>query len=128
MGLLFHPVQLLLDGIYSFSFVSCTTQLDVINRFAKDALSPTIYITEKDVKEHQSQDKLLGDTTHQQPPLQCRSTDNSLLAFITQPIIYSLNNLDFNPSLCNLEIRVWCGTMLKTLQKVDDMCFPSFVQ
>jgi len=49
------PVNVPLHGIPSLQRVDHTTELGVINRFAKGALNPTVHVTNKDVKQHWSQ-------------------------------------------------------------------------
>jgi len=41
-----------LDCISSFCCFDCTTQLDVFCKLADGALNPTVYVIDKDVKEH----------------------------------------------------------------------------
>ena len=63
MGPPFKFITLPLDGIHSFCCINCTVQLGVMSKFAECALNPILYITDKDVKEYQYQDRLLRDTT-----------------------------------------------------------------
>ena len=51
-----------LDGIPSFCYISCTTQLDVISKVAEIALNP-IYVIYINVKKHWSQDGPPEDAT-----------------------------------------------------------------
>ena len=71
-----EPVEVPLVGIPSFYCVTCTTQLDVISKFAEGALNPTVYDIDKDVEEHWSQDGALRDTTHDWPLPEHRAIDN----------------------------------------------------
>ena len=59
MGQLFKIVQTPLDGMLSFYFVNCTPFVGVIRKLAEGALDPPVCVIEKDVEEHQSQDRLL---------------------------------------------------------------------
>jgi len=55
-------------------------QLDVVSKLAEGALNPTVWVIDKDAKEHWSQDRLLGDTTHYHSSLKHRAVDHNLLA------------------------------------------------
>ncbi|NWX21281.1 ARMC4 protein, partial [Aegotheles bennettii] len=55
MGPPLKPVKVPLDDIPSLQCVDCTTQLGVVGKLAKGAPDPTIPVTNKDVKENQSQ-------------------------------------------------------------------------
>jgi len=46
------------------SVLSTAFQLGVISILAEGALNPTDHVINKDVEEYQSQDRLLGETTH----------------------------------------------------------------
>ncbi|KAK4827794.1 hypothetical protein QYF61_021747 [Mycteria americana] len=48
------PVKVPLDGIPSLQSIDCTTQLGVVSKLAEGALNPTVHVTDKDVKQHQS--------------------------------------------------------------------------
>ena len=52
VGSLFKSPQLPLDGIISFCYINCITQLSVISKHADGTVSPIIYDA---VKEHGSQ-------------------------------------------------------------------------
>ncbi|KAK4832392.1 hypothetical protein QYF61_022247 [Mycteria americana] len=62
-------VQVPLGGIPSFQLVDCTTQLDVISKCAEGALNPTVHVTNKDVKQRQSQYRPLRNATYHWCPL-----------------------------------------------------------
>ena len=67
----FKLVQIPLDGIPSFC---CTNaNLGVISKLAEGALSPAVYVTDKDVEEHWSQDGSIGDSTPRWSPPGCRA-------------------------------------------------------
>lgn len=58
---LFEWVHAPLDGVPPLYCINCTTQLDVISKLAKGTLNPTVYVTDKDVEEHQSWDRPPGE-------------------------------------------------------------------
>lgn len=68
MGLLLKPIQVPLDGIPSFCHINHTTHLGVICKLAEGALNPTIYVVEENIKQYQSKDRPLRDTTCHRPP------------------------------------------------------------
>ena len=49
------PVKVPLDGIPSLQGINHTTQFGGVVRLTEDALSPTVHIVDKGVKQHQSQ-------------------------------------------------------------------------
>ena len=63
MGPLLQSVQVPLDGFPSFQRIDCTAQLGVIRKLAGGALDAIVYVTDKDVKEHWSQDRPLRAST-----------------------------------------------------------------
>jgi len=93
----FKLVKVPLDGIPSICCINCTTQLGVVFKFAEGALDPIIYVIDKDIKGYQSQDGLLGHTTHHQPPPGHRAIDHNLLDVTIQPIPCPLNSPPFKP-------------------------------
>ena len=50
-----QPVQVPPDGIPSLQLVDRTTLFDIIGKFAECVLNPTVYVANKDVKQHKSQ-------------------------------------------------------------------------
>jgi len=46
---------------YLSSVVPTATQLNIISKVAESTLDLTVYVTDKDLEEHQSQDRPLGD-------------------------------------------------------------------
>ncbi|KAJ7425446.1 Geranylgeranyl transferase type-1 subunit beta [Willisornis vidua] len=54
-GLPLKPVKVPLDCILSLQHVDSTTHIGVIGKLADGALSPTVRVSHKDVKQHQSQ-------------------------------------------------------------------------
>ena len=68
MGPLLKPVQVPLDGFPSFQYINCTTQLGAICKLAEGALDAIVYVIDKDVEEHQSQDRPLRDTACDRSP------------------------------------------------------------
>ncbi|PKU41108.1 hypothetical protein llap_8578 [Limosa lapponica baueri] len=69
MGPPLKPVQVPLDGIPSLMRVNHATQLGVIGKLAEGALYPTVYVSDKDVKQHWSQYRFLRNTTRHWLPL-----------------------------------------------------------
>ena len=65
--------------------VNCNTQLGVIRKPAESTLNPTVSVSDKDVGEHWSQDRPLGDTAHAWPPPGHRAMDHNSLAVTVQP-------------------------------------------
>jgi len=49
-GSLLKPAKVIMDGIPTLKHLICTTQLNVIHKLAEDALSPTIYVINKDIQ------------------------------------------------------------------------------
>jgi len=85
-----------LSGWYpSFCCTDCTNQLGAISKLAAGTLNPTIYVLDKYVEEHLSQDRPLGDTICHQPPPACRAIDNSSLAVTIQPTLCPPNSPSF---------------------------------
>ena len=82
--------QILLDGVPPFCCVTCTTQLGVNSKYPEGTLSPAVYVIDKDVEEHQSEDRPLGYTTRDQPPLGHRANDNNPLAMISKQLFMHL--------------------------------------
>lgn len=88
MSPLFEPVQVLLDDIPSFYDINSTTQLGIISKPADGTLDPTVCVPDKDAKEHQSQDGLLGDATSDWPPPGYRAIGHNPLGATIQPTLY----------------------------------------
>lgn len=81
VGTCFEPVWVLLDDVPSFYDTSCITQLGVISKPADGTLDPTDCVSDKDAKEHQSQDRLLGEaSSSDRSPRGYRATDHNPLA------------------------------------------------
>ena len=119
MASLFKPVQVPLDDVPSFCCVSCTIQL------AEGALDLLINVTDKIVKEYQSQDGPLGDTICHQPAPGHRAVDSNPLAATIQPILYLLDGPAFK--FVALQVRdmdfVWGHVKILTEVQVDDISF-----
>ncbi|KAK4815543.1 hypothetical protein QYF61_003235 [Mycteria americana] len=64
MDPLLELVQVPLDGIPSLRSVNHTTHLGVICKLAKDALDPTVYVIDEDIKQYWSHYEPLRDTAH----------------------------------------------------------------
>ncbi|KAK4832903.1 hypothetical protein QYF61_026546 [Mycteria americana] len=82
------PVKVPLDGIPSLQRVDSTTQLGDVGKLAEGALNPTVHVTDKDVKQRQSQYQPLRNTTHHWYPLGHRAIDCNSLSATIQPIPY----------------------------------------
>ncbi|KAJ7399479.1 testosterone 17-beta-dehydrogenase 3-like [Pitangus sulphuratus] len=67
-------------------------QLYVICKLAEGTLNPTVCVIDKDIKEHQSQDRALRDTIRHQPLRGYRVINHSSLSASIQPIPYPLNS------------------------------------
>ena len=80
MGTLLMLVQVPLDGIFSFWCIDCTTQLGVICKLAEGSLDPTVYVIDKDIKQYQTQNRPLRNTTHHRPPPGHRAIDHQPLS------------------------------------------------
>ena len=63
MGLLLQPDYGPPDGLFSYQCIDCNAQLGVIHKLAGGALDAIVYVTDKDVKEHWSQDRPLRAST-----------------------------------------------------------------
>lgn len=103
MGLLLKSVHVLLDGIPSFCYINCTTQLTVISKLAEGPLNPTVLVIDTDVEEHQFQDRALRDhaSTCTEP-----LTTTPWLWWLDQFFIYWIVHHPSNPCLSNLEVRM----------------------
>lgn len=96
IGPLLKPVlQVPVDSVPSFYCVKCTIQLDVTNKLGEGALDPTIYVTDKDVEEHQSKHRILGDTIYHQLPSGHGAIDHNPFAAIFELTFYPPNSLPF---------------------------------
>ena len=82
MGPVLQPVQVLLGS-------------------AERALDSSVYVTDKDVEEHWSQDPPTGDTACDLPPLRQRTVDHIPLASTSQPILNPLSS----PSLKSILLQ-----------------------
>ena len=91
MGQLLQPVQVPLNGISSFYCINHTTQLGVICKLAKGVLNPIVYVVDKDIKQYQSQDRPLRDTTRYWPPPGHGDIDHHSLGATFKPISCPLN-------------------------------------
>lgn len=74
---------------------------DVICKVVEDELDPFIYVINKVVNKHWSQDGPLGDTTCQWPPPGHRTIDDNPLATATQPTLYPANS----PALKSISLQ-----------------------
>jgi len=104
-------------GWHPFCCFHYTMQLGVVSKLAEGALNPTVYVTDKDVEEQQSPDRVLENTSCDQPPLRCQGVEHNPLASTIQPSSIHPIVCPSNPHLFNLEIRMWCETPSKVLYK-----------
>jgi len=81
-----------LTGAPSLYCVNCSTQLGVIGKSVRDTLDPAVYAFDKDVEE---QDRSLGITTRDRPPLAHRAIDHNPLAVTIQPMLCPPNSPAF---------------------------------
>ena len=88
-------------------------------KLAESALDPIIYVLDKDVKEHWSQDKHLGVTAHYQPPLGHKVIDYSPLAVTFQPILYPPNSPPFKFVSLQFRDKGEVGDRIKDLAEVQ---------
>jgi len=84
---LFKPFQVLLDSTPPFYCEKCTTQLGVISKLAKGMLDHAVYIVDKNVEEHQSQEDA-GETPLVTIFHQHIVINSNPLAMIIQPSLY----------------------------------------
>ncbi|KAK4825444.1 hypothetical protein QYF61_027474 [Mycteria americana] len=68
--------------------VDHTTQLGVVSKLAEGALSPTVHVADKDVKQCQSQYRPLRNATRHWSPLEHQTIDCTSLSVTIQPIPY----------------------------------------
>jgi len=83
-----QPVKVPLNGISSLQCVSRTTQLGVVGRLAEGALSPSVHVTDKDVKQHWPQYQPLRHTTRHWSPPGHRAIDCNFLSASIEPVPY----------------------------------------
>ena len=92
MGPPFELSQVPLDGIPSSAILTVPLSLVPSANLLRVHVIP-LSVTDKDVEEHWSQDRPLGDTTHDWPPPGHRVVDHNPLAVTIQPILYPPNSL-----------------------------------
>ncbi|KAK4827407.1 hypothetical protein QYF61_017837 [Mycteria americana] len=97
-GPLLKPVKVPLDGIPFLQCVDHTTQVGIIGKLAEGALNPTVHVTDKDIKHHQSQYQPLRNATHHWSPLGHRAIDHNSLSATIQPISYPPNGPSIKPT------------------------------
>jgi len=76
IGPVLELVPVPLDGILSFHYTSCTTQLGVVCKLAEATLNPTVNVIDKDAEDHRSQDGTTGGHHLSWPPPRCSTTDH----------------------------------------------------
>jgi len=83
-----QPVKVPLNGIPSLQCVNHTTQLGAVGKIAEDALSPTVHVADKDIKQHRPQHRpLRHNTCHWSPPGH-RAFDCNSLSVSIEPVPY----------------------------------------
>ena len=129
MGPILKLVQLPLSGIPSLYHINCTIHLDVVSKHAESALDPTVLVIEKDIKEQQSQDGALGNTTRHWLPSGRSAVGNNPLTMTIEPILYPANSPPFKSTSLQLKDKNVMLDHIKGLVEVqvyDISCF-SFV-
>ena len=86
LGTPFKSVEVTLNGIPSCHCVNRATQLGVVSKLAEATLNSVLDVTDKDAKEHRSQDRPLGDTACYWPPPGQRTINRHILPAAFQPI------------------------------------------
>ena len=92
MGPPFKFIKVLLDSILFFYHIICTTQLGAISKLAEGALNYVIDVIDKDVKEHQSQDRCPGAAACYQPPPGHRTINHHPLSAAFQEVILYMSS------------------------------------
>jgi len=88
-GPFLNPVKVPLGDIFFLQCVNCTTQLGVVGKLAEGALSPTVHVADKEVKQHGSQNSALRNPTCHWCPLGHRATDCNSFS-VTQVELHAL--------------------------------------
>ncbi|KAK4823520.1 hypothetical protein QYF61_003029 [Mycteria americana] len=88
MGPPSKSVKVPLGGIPSLQRVNCTMQPGVVDKPAEGALSPTVHVTNKEVKQRWSQYQPLRKATCHSSPLGHQAIDRNYLSETIQPIPY----------------------------------------
>ncbi|PKU43757.1 hypothetical protein llap_5947 [Limosa lapponica baueri] len=101
MGPPLKPVQVPLDGTPSLQCVSRTTQFGVISKLAEGALYLTLHVSDKGVKQHWSQYKLLRNAICHWFPHGYLAADHKSLSAAIQPIPYPLSG----PSIKSISLH-----------------------
>ena len=121
-----EPAQVPLHGVPSFCCVHCTTQLGVISKLLRvHSIPPSVSLIEMLKSSGPRMDPwgtplITGLHLDMEPlttALWLRPSNQFLIQHIVQPS---------NPSLSNLEIRLWCRTVSKAQLQVDDISCPLF--
>ena len=88
-----------------------------------------MFVIDKDLEVHWSQDCPLADVTHDQLLPGHRAVDNKPLAITMQPIIYPPNSPAFKSIYLQFRDKdmVWDPVRDLTQVQVDDISCPSFV-
>ena len=119
-----EPVQVPLHGVPSFCCVHCTTQLGVISKLLRvHSIPPSVSLIEMLKSSGPRMDPwgtplITGLHLDMEPlttALWLRPSNQFLIQHILQPS---------NPSLSNLEVRLWCRTVSKAQLQLPFLCPP----
>lgn len=114
---------LLLQFLYSFCYINCTTQHGVISKLAECALNSIICVTDKDVKKYWAEDRPLGDGPHHWLSSLHRAIDNNPLAVTFHPIPHPSSSPPFKSTSLQFQDKDTVGDHVKSLVQfqVDDI-------
>jgi len=129
MGPPFEFIRVPLDGFPALCCINCTSKLGVITKLAAVALNPIIYVTDKDVKLYQSQDRPHRKTTCHWPPSGHRAIDHNPLFVTFQSIPNLPNSLPFKSISLQFKDKDVAGDHVRGLAdvRVDYTSYFSFV-
>jgi len=88
LGPLIQPVQIPLQSLPTLKQIDTPAQLGVICKLTEGALNTLVQIIDKDVKQGQTQNRALGNTTHDQLPAGFNSIYYHSLGSAIQPVLY----------------------------------------
>jgi len=114
-----------LEGIPSFQRVNHTTEPGVVGKLAEGALSPTVHVADKGVRQHQSQYQSLRKVTRHWSLLEHQAIDRNILGATIQPVPYPLRG----PSVESMSLHfrdkdvVWDSVKCFAQVQVDDISF-----
>ena len=111
----------------SLQHVNCTIHLGVVGKLAEGALNPTVCVTDKDVKQRQSQYWSLRNAICHWSPLGRQAFDRNSLNATIEPVPYPLSRPSI--SFVSLQFRgkdvMWDSVIRFAQVQVDDIsCSP----